>query len=367
MPTISIKGGKTIQLTVRTLFSSEIHKIEKYHNLWKPKLYNRINLVEIVEKSIISIALIDENDNDKIYAVAIFNYKPNRFPYSNKLLEQVGNDAEPKFTQLNSIWLNYYVSDPVCTKSPIAELLKALFTINYDVEYCVMDVLQERILTKSEIEQDDELNVIYKNFQPIHEMDTIEKESNTNQLTKHHFVFLVAVRNDFIPRLRIRSARVEDNDDLVPIFNKQTNILRKTYGEYFLAELIEAQDNTMKCIVAEVNGRAIAFMSISTEVSYDTVRDCCLFNTFYKNKEDVKQRKNNDANFDNFTDNVKNCVRKLDDANITEKDNTIHNNENNSIENHDNSNNDDIDIINNFDDVISNKENNETNIEIEKD
>ena len=48
------------------------------------------------------------------------------------------------------------------------------------------------------------------------------------------------------------SNRVEDHDDLVPIFNRQSDMLQKTYGDYFLAELIEAQDDTMKCIVAEV-------------------------------------------------------------------------------------------------------------------
>ena len=46
--------------------------------------------------------------------------------------------------------------------------------------------------------------------------------------------------------------RVEDHDDLVPIFNRQSEALSETYGDYFLAELIEATDENMKCIVAEV-------------------------------------------------------------------------------------------------------------------
>lgn len=46
--------------------------------------------------------------------------------------------------------------------------------------------------------------------------------------------------------------RVEDHDDLVPIFNRQSEMLVKTYGDYFLAELIEAQDEDMKCLVTEV-------------------------------------------------------------------------------------------------------------------
>jgi hypothetical protein len=46
--------------------------------------------------------------------------------------------------------------------------------------------------------------------------------------------------------------RVEDHDDLTPIFNRQSDMLKMTYGDYFLAELIEAQDENMQCLVAEV-------------------------------------------------------------------------------------------------------------------
>jgi len=46
--------------------------------------------------------------------------------------------------------------------------------------------------------------------------------------------------------------RVEDHDDLAPIFNRLTDVLADTYGDYYLAELIAAQDEDMKCIVAEV-------------------------------------------------------------------------------------------------------------------
>ena len=38
----------------------------------------------------------------------------------------------------------------------------------------------------------------------------------------------------------------------MPIFNRQSDTLSSTYGDYFLAELIEAQDDSMKCLVAEV-------------------------------------------------------------------------------------------------------------------
>lgn len=46
--------------------------------------------------------------------------------------------------------------------------------------------------------------------------------------------------------------RVEDHDDLMPIFMHYDNTLREIYGEYFLAELIEAQDEENHAVVCEV-------------------------------------------------------------------------------------------------------------------
>lgn len=57
---------------------------------------------------------------------------------------------------------------------------------------------------------------------------------------------------DLLVVIYIYLHRVEDNDDLTPIFNRQSDMLKTTYGEYFLAEMIEAQDENMHCLVAEV-------------------------------------------------------------------------------------------------------------------
>ena len=56
--------------------------------------------------------------------------------------------------------------------------------------------------------------------------------------------------------------RVEDTDDLVPIFNRQSDMLKRTYGEYFLAEVVAAQNDHMKCIIAEV----CFYVSVSSEM-----------------------------------------------------------------------------------------------------
>jgi len=65
--------------------------------------------------------------------------------------------------------------------------------------------------------------------------------------------------------------RVEDHDDLMPIFSQLTNELVDTYGDYYLAELIEAQDDHMKCIVAEVYADAVNFSSLGFDVCFKII------------------------------------------------------------------------------------------------
>ena len=45
-----------------------------------------------------------------------------------------------------------------------------------------------------------------------------------------------------LPFVKIRTATQEDHDDLAAVFNTQSETVTETYGEYFIAELIAAQD-----------------------------------------------------------------------------------------------------------------------------
>ena len=47
--------------------------------------------------------------------------------------------------------------------------------------------------------------------------------------------------------------RIEDHDDLTHICSEQTKALTGSYGPYFLAELIEAQDEENHAAVCEVS------------------------------------------------------------------------------------------------------------------
>lgn len=61
--------------------------------------------------------------------------------------------------------------------------------------------------------------------------------------------------------------------------------LRVSLGEYFLAEMIESQDSSHQTIVAEVDGRAVGFMSISSEVDVEFLNEVYQLEPFHGLKQ----------------------------------------------------------------------------------
>jgi len=121
----------------------------------------------------------------------------------------------------------------------------------------------------------------------------IPANTDDNPSERNHEAY-VCHRFAHCPVLYIRSARVEDHDDLMPIFNKHNTELTAKYGDFFLSELIEAEDEDYKSIVADVDGTAIGFMNISTDVDLDVLEKCFELEPFnglkqYRRKEITKK------------------------------------------------------------------------------
>merc|ERR1719337_627615 len=102
---------------------------------------------------------------------------------------------------------------------------------------------------------------------------TVVKETATSWAPADSKV-LAAKREDYIAPLFIRRARVEDHDDLVAVFNAQSDVTTNVYGEYFLAELVEAQNEENRAIVAEVDGRAVGLMCLTSDVDINVLAQC---------------------------------------------------------------------------------------------
>nr|CAD7446990.1 unnamed protein product [Timema bartmani] len=64
---------------------------------------------------------------------------------------------------------------------------------------------------------------------------------------------LLCVRQRYLKKMKIRHAREEDHDDLMPLFDRSACRLREHYGEFFISELISTADEKRHIMVAEVN------------------------------------------------------------------------------------------------------------------
>lgn len=232
------------------------------------KMFGRVNIAHMIEKSSLAVTLVDENNS--IVGHAAFYDFPNwnvgkgdhwmSWMKSNFLSEN--NDP------INTLFLHYYVSKEMFSEGIISEILRTVF---YAVPLLHFIIL----LVPSDIEIGTTLGKV---FEPMNKTSTFDAKYNG----------YICHRHNHCPVLYVREARIEDHDDLMPIFEKHTKSLTEIYGDYFLAELIEAQDESNKCIVADVDGTAVGFMSISTKINTAILKEnfeLDVFNHFIKKVE----------------------------------------------------------------------------------
>ncbi|KAI8618569.1 hypothetical protein BC830DRAFT_1108114 [Chytriomyces sp. MP71] len=82
------------------------------------------------------------------------------------------------------------------------------------------------------------------------------------------FALQVCSKKDVFQTVKIRKGRVEDCDDLVPMFKKQ-NLLNGQSADHFLAELLESKNDSVKTLVAEIGGLVAGFMSLTNDVDQE--------------------------------------------------------------------------------------------------
>jgi len=147
---------------------------------------------------------------------------------------------------------------------------------------------------------------------PLDDVMTKTETSGINRMSDAYTLYNCD-RHLYAPRLIIREAKVEDHDDLAPIFQSKTQDLTDTYGEFFLADLIASQDEQNKCLVAEVDGKAAGLMSLSSAVQVDVLQQCFQlqpYNQLLKKVEVEEEVFKNDWTtlFDKITDDIRSGV-----------------------------------------------------------
>ncbi|XP_067845502.1 cilia- and flagella-associated protein 61 isoform X2 [Heptranchias perlo] len=156
---------------------------------------------------------------------------------------------------LNTLFLHLFVAKPDYAIGCAKEIVRTVFNAVRELHYLILSIQKKVTLDPS----------LYNLFVPMPQF----KKTDSVQYSA-----FICYRHDYVPVLHIRKARIEDHDDVTPIFNKQTDTLRAIYGEYFLAELMDAQDEMNHAAVCEVNSSAVGFMSVCSEVNITLLNEC---------------------------------------------------------------------------------------------
>ena len=156
----------------------------------------------------------------------------------------------------NSAWLTCFAADHVTEHEIFYELMRFAFDVMPAVDQVVY------LLPKNEAP----FQPVQEHFPPIPPTEEAQGAS-----------LMMCGRDDFLPRCKVRRARVEDHDDLVPIFEAQSELLSEQYGEFFLADVIASSaqpDTPQEALVAEIHGRAVGLLVVSSDVDVSLLQDC---------------------------------------------------------------------------------------------
>ncbi|XP_065052089.1 cilia- and flagella-associated protein 61-like isoform X1 [Rhopilema esculentum] len=240
------------------------------------QLFGRVNIVQLIEKANMSISLVDEKN--RILGHASFLDYPNRdFVEQNKWEPWLKSTYNADMcTPVNTLFMHFFVSKPDFSHGSLTEIMRTLFNAVPVLHFVILIVPKDTKIGSG----------ISKIFEPL------LQKNNTDELPHEAYV---CQRYNHCPVLYIRGARVEDHDDLMPIFNRHNAELTAMYGDFFLSELIEAQDEQNKTIVADVDGTAFGFMSLSSDVDIKVLDKCFELEPFNGLKSVPKKLKPKEA------------------------------------------------------------------------
>ncbi|CAH8493747.1 unnamed protein product [Schistosoma mattheei] len=255
---------------IRRSSLTDVKQIENLRIIFNSTEFGKISLVKLIERSVLSLCVTDSDKN--LIGHACFYEYPNslKFPENDWDTHFRHIYCTDNITTTNSLFIHLLAVSPVHDKFAITQLLKMAFTVACSVHY-IFFVLGDACSIKC------------LNSFPFHTLSKRVAEGND--------VFC-AYRHEIFPVLFCRPAAVEDTDDLTPLINDQSKLLQKTYGDYYVSELVEAQNDNLKCVVVEYDRRAVGFVSATRDLNLRDLNahyDLDLFSGLAKFDKSVKK------------------------------------------------------------------------------
>jgi hypothetical protein len=177
-----------------------------------------------------------------------------------------------EFSSSNTLWMTYFICSQGISEGDQGKIFKKVLQTVYT---SLPDVLGILFLMKGDAEEDDIIhcfNPLSEYFEEIacKNREILKQVRGVHYNSKVFFSSRLLV----LPFVEIRVAKQEDHDDLAAVFNSQSETVTEIYGDYFLAELIAAQDDTNKALVAQVKDKAIGLMGLTSDLDVNLLHEC---------------------------------------------------------------------------------------------
>ncbi|XP_062406740.1 cilia- and flagella-associated protein 61 [Sardina pilchardus] len=244
-------------VNVRRTESADAQEIS---NLIRPEttaMFGNINVIYLLERANLAVTVTTKKDEVLAHA-AFLDYPMGDFVDQavwESFLQQYFN-AE-KCTSMNTLFLHLFVAKPDVSSGTAKEIVRTVFNAITELQYILLVVPNKHGIGDLE-------PALVDIFEPIKSLKNTEVPFSAFVCHRHHHC----------PQLHVRRARVEDHDDLIQIFTEQTKALSSTYGSYFLAELIESQDQENHAAVCESDGTAVGFISVCGDINLTMLNEC---------------------------------------------------------------------------------------------
>lgn len=261
-----------MDLLVRRADVNDLNDIKKLINSQRAEssaVFGDNPVLSILEHNILSVVAVTAED-DLVAFAAFKNEPPER--YNDQFVGWFDSHyAYPEFMVSSTLWLSYFVAAELYDTEALKQILTSAFGILPLIDVCMLykpdGVLLYKPLSSMFVlppltEEEEE-----------REKKIMSQEEGSEELALEPSVFIFP-RETLIPNLLIRPARIQDHDDLVPIFETQSEVLRSIYGDFFLADVIYGIDDNNKVLVG-LNPKkvAVGIMAISTEIDLKVLQE----------------------------------------------------------------------------------------------
>jgi len=225
--------------------------------------FGQFNFSSMVETSVCSLISMNDTADTCLAYLSItdcpgIGKEGDAFDKTIKVIQE----HVPEVTNVNSLFVNFLLlaerSDYDMERIG-SDLLANAFALNPELDYILW-------LCPSAVKLTDWTAANF--YEPDNEVlrEACESKSHVDEPLLGYRL-LYAPRDNFFPKLQVRDARIEDNDDLLPILKESAPGLFEHQGSYFLADLIQQQDDGARFFVGVSKNQPVGMLATSVDVN----------------------------------------------------------------------------------------------------